>query len=289
MLKKNRKEITEGLRERISKGKLLVGMGTGISTAAKLCDKSGVDLLTLYHSGELHRAGRSSLSGLLSSDDANAIVQELGDEILPGIKKTPLLAGVCGTDPFRVMEMFLGQLKEQGFNGVQNFPTVGVVDGRFRANLEETNMGYRMEVDMIRQAHELDLFTCPYVFDPEQGEAMTEAGADLLVIHLGLVTKLAMKNGTAPTLEDCCGKIRNILEKSRAVRQDVMAICYGKQIMDPEDAAYLLRKIPQVSGFFSIFPAKREDSERSMAARVKEYKGLDKVKSLALRKMGAHK
>ena len=198
MLKKNRKEITEGLRERISKGKLLVGMGTGISTAAKLCDKSGVDLLTLYHSGELHRAGRSSLSGLLSYDDANAIVQELGDEILPGIKKTPLLTGVCGTDPFRVMEMFLGQLKEQGFNGVQNFPTVGVVDGRFRANLEETNMGYRMEVDMIRQAHELDLFTCPYVFDPEQGEAMTEAGADLLVIHLGLVTKLAMKNGTAP-------------------------------------------------------------------------------------------
>ena len=287
MLRRSPKEIVDGFRDRLAKGKILVGMGTGMDAMAKHCDRSGVDLLVLYHTGRLHAAGRSALSGLLSYDDANTIIQELGDEVLPGIKKTPLLAGVCGTDPFRTMGMFLGQLKEQGFNGVQNFPTVGVVDGKFRANLEETNMSYRLEIEMIRKAHEMGLFACPYVFDEEQGEAMAEAGADVLVIHMGLATEASMKNGRGLTLEDCCGKIRGILERSKTARPDVMTLCYGRQVVDPEDAAKVIRNVPQLDGFFCIFPAKKDDSERGMAARVKGYKALDKVKALAGRRRGA--
>lgn len=279
MLRKSRKKILEEFRRRISEGKILVGIGTGMDDIAKRCDKLGVDLLVLYHTGRLHMAGRSSVSGILSYDDANTIVREMGEEILPSIKKTPLLAGVCGTDPFRIMRDFLGDLKEQGFFGVQNFPSVGVVDGKFRANLEDTNMGYQMEVDMIRTAHEMDLFTCAYVFDAEQAEAMTQAGADALIIHLGLVTKASMRNGTALTIEDCCRKTRVILDKSKAVRQNIMVFCYGRQIADPEDAAHLLRDVPELDGLFSVFPVKPDESERNLTARIRGYKSLDHVKS----------
>ena len=178
MLRKTRSEIMADFRAQVSQGKILVGVGAGTGITAKCSEKADVDMLIIYNSGRFRMAGRGSLSGLLAYGDANAIVQEMGQEVLPIVKKTPVLAGVCGTDPFRVMDIFLKQLKDQGFNGVQNFPTVGLIDGKFRANLEETGMGYGLEVDMIREAHNLDMLTCPYVFDPEQAKAMAQAGAD---------------------------------------------------------------------------------------------------------------
>ena len=177
MLRKTRSEIMADFRAQVSQGKILVGVGAGTGITAKCSEKADVDMLIIYNSGRFRMAGRGSLSGLLAYGDANAIVQEMGQEVLPIVKKTPVLAGVCGTDPFRVMDIFLKQLKDQGFNGVQNFPTVGLIDGKFRANLEETGMGYGLEVDMIREAHNLDMLTCPYVFDPEQAKAMAQAGA----------------------------------------------------------------------------------------------------------------
>ena len=211
MLRKTRSEIMADFRAQTNQGKILVGVGAGTGITAKCSEKADVDMLIIYNSGRFRMAGRGSLSGLLAYGDANAIVQEMGQEVLPIVKKTPVLAGVCGTDPFRVMDIFLKQLKEQGFNGVQNFPTVGLIDGKFRANLEETGMGYGLEVDMIREAHNLDMLTCPYVFDPEQAKAMAQAGADILVAHMGLTTKGSIGAETAVTLDDCCVKIREII------------------------------------------------------------------------------
>ena len=188
MNRMTRSEIMEKFHREVEEGRILVGVGAGTGITAKCSEKGGADMLIIYNSGRFRMAGRGSLSGLLAYGDANKIVQEMGAEVLPVVKNTPVLAGVCGTDPFRVMDLFLKQLKDQGFNGVQNFPTVGLIDGKFRANLEETGMGYGLEVDMIREAHKLDMLTCPYVFDPEQAKAMAEAGADILVAHMGLTT-----------------------------------------------------------------------------------------------------
>lgn len=283
MLRKNRQEILEGFREQLHKGKMLVGMGTGMEQAARHADKSGADFLAFYHTGRLQAAGRSLLAGILSYDDANTCIQAAGDEVLPTIRKTPAFAGVCGTDPFCKMDMFLGKLKEQGFNGVQNFPTVGIVDGRFRTNLEGTGMGYQLEVDMIREAHELDLFTCPFVFDAEQGEAMALAGADMLVVHFGLVTKGAMARGEVPDLDACCAKLRQIMEKSRAVRRNIPVICYGTQVSSPEGAMQVMQQVPSLAGFFTLFPAKAEEAERGLTTRIKEYRAVEKVKRAAQR------
>jgi len=233
-------------------------------------------MLIIYNSGRFRMAGRGSLSGLLSYGDANAIVTEMGQEVLPIVKKTPVLAGVCGTDPFRVMEIFLKQLKEQGFNGVQNFPTVGLIDGKFRANLEETGMGYCLEVDMIREAHKLDMLTCPYVFDPEQAKAMAEAGADILVAHMGLTTKGSIGAETAVTLDDCCEKIRAIIKAGREVRPDIMVICHGGPIADPEDAAYVIQHVPEIDGFFGASSIERLASERGMTAQAAAFKAISK-------------
>ena len=226
MLRKSRQEILQDFKNQVKEGKILVGVGAGTGITAKCSEKADVDMLIIYNSGRFRMAGRGSLSGLLSYGDANQIVQEMGREVLPIVKKTPVLAGVCGTDPFRVMDLFLADLKAQGFNGVQNFPTVGLIDGKFRANLEETGMGYGLEVDMIRMAHELDMLTCPYVFDPEQAKAMAEAGADILVAHMGLTTKGSIGAETAVTLDDCCEKIRAIIKAGRSVRSDIMVICH---------------------------------------------------------------
>ncbi len=287
MLRKNRREIVDGLRENLAKGKILTGLGTGMDEIVRRLDRANVDFAVLYHTGRLQQAGRNLMSGLLSYDDANSLMQVKGEDVLPAVKKTPLLAGVCGTDPFRKMDMFLGQLKEQGFNGVQNFPTMGIIDGRFRANLEGTDLGYRLEVDMIREAHELDLFTCPFVFDVEQGRAMTEAGADVLVIHLGIVTKAMLNAGNVPPLADCCALAEQIMQESKDIRSDVITLVCGQRMAASEDAAYILEHVPQLDGFFSFYPLKGEDTERSLQARVRSYKVLDKMKSFMARKQEA--
>lgn len=276
MLRKTRSEILEQFRKEVANGKILVGVGAGTGITAKCSEKADVDMLIIYNSGRFRMAGRGSLSGLLSYGDANQIVQEMGQEVLPIVKKTPVLAGVCGTDPFRVMDIFLKQLKDQGFNGVQNFPTVGLIDGKFRANLEETGMGYGLEVDMIREAHNLDMLTCPYVFDPDQAKAMAAAGADILVAHMGLTTKGSIGAETAVTLDDCVDKIREIIKAGREVNPNIMVICHGGPIADPEDAAYVIEKVPEIDGFFGASSIERLASERGMTAQAAAFKAIHK-------------
>ena len=276
MLRKSRQEILQDFKKQVKEGKILVGVGAGTGITAKCSEKADVDMLIIYNSGRFRMAGRGSLSGLLSYGDANQIVQEMGREVLPIVKKTPVLAGVCGTDPFRVMDLFLADLKAQGFNGVQNFPTVGLIDGKFRANLEETGMGYDLEVDMIRMAHELDMLTCPYVFDPEQAKAMAEAGADILVAHMGLTTQGSIGAETAVTLDDCCDKIRAIIAAGRSVRSDIMVICHGGPIADPEDAAYVIEHVPEIDGFFGASSIERLASERGMTKQAAAFKAIRK-------------
>lgn len=276
MYKKTRSEIIEEFKNEVKNGKILVGVGAGTGITAKCSEAADVDMLIIYNSGRFRMAGRGSLSGLLAYGDANKIVQEMGQEVLTVVKKTPVLAGVCGTDPFRDHEVFLKQLKEQGFNGVQNFPTVGLIDGKFRANLEETGMGYGLEVDMIRKAHELDMLTCPYVFDPDQAKAMAEAGADILVAHMGLTTKGSIGAETALTLDDCCDKIREIIDAGRKVNPEIMVICHGGPIADPEDAAYVMKKVPEIDGFFGASSIERLASERGMTAQAAAFKAIEK-------------
>ena len=276
MLNKTRQEILKDFDNQVKAGKILVGVGAGTGITAKCSEQADVDMLIIYNSGRFRMAGRGSLSGLLSYGDANKIVQEMGQEVLPIVKKTPVLAGVCGTDPFRVMDIFLKQLKEQGFNGVQNFPTVGLIDGKFRANLEETGMGYDLEVDMIRKAHELDMVTCPYVFDEKQAAAMAEAGADILVAHMGLTTKGSIGAETALTLDDCCDRIRKIIAAGRKVNPEIKVICHGGPIADPEDAAYVIKNVPEIDGFFGASSIERLASEHGMTKQAAAFKAITK-------------
>lgn len=276
MLNKTRQEILKDFDNQVKAGKILVGVGAGTGITAKCSEQADVDMLIIYNSGRFRMAGRGSLSGLLSYGDANKIVQEMGQEVLPIVKKTPVLAGVCGTDPFRVMDIFLKQLKEQGFNGVQNFPTVGLIDGKFRANLEETGMGYDLEVDMIRKEHKLDMVTCPYVFDEKQAAAMAEAGADILVAHMGLTTKGSIGAETALTLDDCCDRIRKIIAAGRKVNSEIKVICHGGPIADPEDAAYVIKNVPEIDGFFGASSIERLASERGMTKQAATFKAITK-------------
>lgn len=276
MLYKSREEILQDFRAQIAAGKILVGVGAGTGITAKCSEKADVDMLIIYNSGRFRMAGRGSLSGLLAYGDANKIVVEMGYEVLPVVRKTPVLAGVCGTDPFRVMDIYLKELKAQGFNGVQNFPTVGLIDGVFRQNLEETGMGYGLEVDMIRKAHELDLVTCPYVFDAQQAAAMAEAGADCLVAHMGLTTKGSIGAETAKSLDDCVVLIREIIAAGRRVNPDIMVICHGGPIADPQDAAYVIGKVPEIDGFFGASSIERLASERGMTAQAAAFKAIRK-------------
>lgn len=274
MNRQSRSEILEQFRKEVAAGKILVGVGAGTGITAKSSEAGGADMLIIYNSGRYRMAGRGSLAGLLSYGDANAIVVEMGAEVLPVVKHTPVLAGVCGTDPFRVMDIYLKQLKDMGFNGVQNFPTVGLIDGVFRQNLEETGMGYGLEVEMIRLAHELDMLTCPYVFDPEQAKAMAEAGADILVAHMGLTTKGTIGAKTALTLDDCIVKIKDIIAAGRAVRPDIMVICHGGPIAEPDDAAYIIKNIPKIDGFFGASSIERFAAERGIKAQAAAFKAI---------------
>ena len=271
-----RSEIIAKFKEEVKNGKILVGVGAGTGITAKSSEAGGADMLIIYNSGRYRMAGRGSRAGLLSYGDANQIVVEMGAEVLPVVKHTPVLAGVCGTDPFRVMDVYLRQLKAQGFNGVQNFPTVGLIDGVFRQNLEETGMGYGLEVEMIRKAHELDMLTCPYVFDPEQAKAMAEAGADILVAHMGLTTKGTIGAKTALTLDDCVDKIKAIIAAGRSVRPDIMVICHGGPIAEPDDAAYIIHKIPEIDGFFGASSIERFAAERGIKAQAAAFKAITK-------------
>ena len=276
MNQQTRAEIVKMYKEQRAKGDILVGVGAGTGITAKSSERGGADMLIIYNSGRYRMAGRGSLAGLLSYGDANQIVVEMASEVLPVVKDTPVLAGVCGTDPFRVMDVFLKELKDMGFSGVQNFPTVGLIDGVFRQNLEETDLGYDLEVEMIRKAHELDLLTTPYVFDPDQARKMAEAGADILVAHMGLTTKGTIGAKTALTLDDCVVKVRDIMEAGREVNPDIMVICHGGPIAEPEDAKYVIDRIDGIDGFFGASSIERFAAEKGITAQTEAFKEIKK-------------
>ena len=276
MNQQTRAEIVKMYKEQRAKGDILVGVGAGTGITAKSSERGGADMLIIYNSGRYRMAGRGSLAGLLSYGDANQIVVEMASVVLPVVKDTPVLAGVCGTDPFRVMDVFLKELKDMGFSGVQNFPTVGLIDGVFRQNLEETDMGYDLEVEMIRKAHELDLLTTPYVFDPDQARKMAEAGADILVAHMGLTTKGTIGAKTASTLDDCVVKVRDIMEAGREVNPDIMVICHGGPIAEPEDAKYVIDRIDGIDGFFGASSIERFAAEKGITAQTEAFKEIKK-------------
>lgn len=271
-----RSAILTKLKAEISNGKIILGAGAGTGISAKSGEAGGVDLIIIYNSGRYRMAGRGSLAGLLSYGDANQIVVEMGSEVLPVVKHTPVLAGVCGTDPFRLMDVFLKQLKDSGFSGVQNFPTVGLIDGVFRANLEETGMGYDLEVEMIRQAHELDLLTTPYVFDEEQAVKMAKAGADILVAHMGLTTKGTIGAKTALTLDDCVKKVQAICDAGKSVNPDILVICHGGPIAEPADAQYVLSKTTGVAGFFGASSIERFATEVGIKQQAEAFKNINR-------------
>ncbi|SFL35432.1 phosphoenolpyruvate hydrolase family protein [Pelosinus propionicus] len=270
-----RSEVLAKLKAEVAKGKIILGAGAGTGISAKSGEAGGVDLIIIYNSGRYRMAGRGSLAGLLSYGDANQIVVDMGAEVLPVVKHTPVLAGVCGTDPFRLMDVFLKQLKNSGFVGVQNFPTVGLIDGVFRANLEETGMGYDLEVDMIKQAHELDLLTTPYVFDEEQAVKMAKAGADILVAHMGLTTKGTIGAKTALTLDDCVKKVQAICDAGKSINPNILVICHGGPIAEPEDAQYVISRTKGVAGFFGASSIERFATEVGIKQQAEAFKNIN--------------
>jgi len=269
-----RDEILERLRSEVAKGRPIIGCGAGTGISAKAAELGGADLIIIYNSGRYRMAGRGSLAGLLPYGDANAIVMEMAREVLPVVEKTPVLAGVCGTDPFRLMRSFLNEVKEAGFDGVQNFPTVGLFDGKFRINLEETGMGFALEVEMIRMAHGIDLLTCPYVFDEEQAKQMVEAGADIVVAHMGLTTKGTIGAKTAISLEEAAERVQAICDAAHAVNPKVLVLCHGGPISEPEDFLFILKKTRGVVGFFGASSIERIPTERAIKAQVEAFKDL---------------
>ncbi|MBV9280176.1 MAG: phosphoenolpyruvate hydrolase family protein [Chloroflexi bacterium] len=270
----NRAEALQGLRETVASGGVVIGAGAGTGLSAKCAEAGGTDLIVIYNSGRYRMAGRGSLAGLLPYGDANAIVLEMANEVLPVVKRTPVLAGVCGTDPFRVMPHFLRQIKDLGFAGVQNFPTVGLFDGTFRANLEETGMGFGLEVEMIRQAHEMDLLTTPYVFNPVEARAMARAGADVLVPHMGLTTKGSIGAHTALTLDESAERIQAMHDAASEVNPDIMVLCHGGPIAEPEDAAYVLQRTRGVVGFFGASSMERLPTEIAITENMRRFKSI---------------
>jgi predicted TIM-barrel enzyme len=273
----SRASILKRFREKIAAGKAIVGGGAGTGISAKCEEAAGIDLIVIYNSGRYRMAGRGSLAGLLAYGNANQIVKELAPEVLTAVKKTPVLAGVNGTDPFLIRDLFLQELKALGFAGIQNFPTVGLIDGQFRANLEETGMSFQLEIDCIRAAHELDLLTTPYAFDPEQSRLLTEAGADVIVAHMGLTTSGTIGAKTAKTLDDSVREVAAIAESAKKVRSDVIVLCHGGPIAMPEDARYVLERCP-IEGFYGASSMERLPTEQAITAQVKAFTGLKIVK-----------
>jgi predicted TIM-barrel enzyme len=269
-----RRQILERLRQIIASERPIIGGGAGTGISAKFEEAGGVDLIVIYNSGRYRMAGRGSLSGLMPYGDANAIVMEMASEVLTVIKSTPVLAGVCGTDPFRQMPLFLKQVEAAGFSGIQNFPTVGLIDGLFRQNLEETGMGYGLEVDMIRLAREMDLFTTPYCFNPDEAMAMAQAGADVIVAHLGLTTKGSIGATTAITLEQAPEKVQEIADAAKRANKDVIVLCHGGPISEPEDAEYVLQRTVGVHGFYGASSMERLPVEKAITETMRAYKAI---------------
>jgi predicted TIM-barrel enzyme len=266
-----RQTILERLRSKIASGRPIIGGGAGTGISAKLAEAGGVDLLVIYNSGRFRMGGRGSLAGLLPYGDANAIVMDMAREVIPVVKRTPVLAGVCGTDPFRRMELFLKDVDRAGFSGIQNFPTVGLIDGTFRQNLEETGMGYGLEVDLVAEARRQNLLTTPYVFDPEQAKDMAAAGADILIPHMGLTTKGLIGAETALTLAEAARRVQAMHDAARTVSTDVMVLCHGGPIAEPADAQYILDHTEGIVGFYGASSMERLPVEPAITNRVREF------------------
>ncbi|MCA9012215.1 MAG: phosphoenolpyruvate hydrolase family protein [Planctomycetaceae bacterium] len=269
----SRESILSRFRQKIEKGIPIIGGGAGTGISAKCEEAGGIDLIVIYNSGRYRMAGRGSLAGLMPFGNANEIVKEMAHEVLTAVKHTPVLAGVCGVDPFMLRDHFLKELIALGFAGIQNFPTVGLIDGTFRANLEETGMGYGLEVDCVAAAHNMGLLTTPYVFDEDQAVEMTKAGADILVAHMGLTTGGAIGAETSTTLDDCVGRVTSIAEAGRAVRPDVIVLCHGGPISMPADAQYMLDRC-DIHGFYGASSMERLPAETAITGQVKDFTNL---------------
>ncbi|PKH25020.1 hypothetical protein CIG19_06465 [Enterobacterales bacterium CwR94] len=270
----SRQELLSRFRAIIARGEPIIGGGAGTGLSAKCEEAGGIDLIVIYNSGRYRMAGRGSLAGLLAYGNANEIVMEMAHEVLPVVKNTPVLAGVNGTDPFCLFDSFLDELKAKGFSGVQNFPTVGLIDGNFRANLEETGMGYALEVDMIALAHQKGMLTTPYVFSAEDAEAMTKAGADIIVPHMGLTTGGNIGADTALKLADCVPLINAWAAAAKRVREDVIVLCHGGPISAPEDAEYILANCPLCDGFYGASSMERLPTEVALTATTQAFKNI---------------
>ena len=259
---------------RVAAGEPIIGGGAGTGLSAKLEEAGGIDLIVIYNSGRFRMAGRGSLAGLMPYGDANAIVMEMAGEVLPAAQNTPVLAGVCGTDPFRLMTVFLKQVQAAGFSGVQNFPTVGLFDGTIRTGLEETGMGYGLEVDMIGLAHEMDLLTTPYCFNPDEAIAMAKAGADILIPHMGLTTKGLIGASTALTLEQAAGRVQEMADAARAANPEILVLCHGGPIADPDDAQFILDHTEGIVGFYGASSMERLPVEPAITQRIRDFREL---------------
>lgn len=269
-----RQEILDRLRDKVARGRPIVGGGAGTGISAKMSEAGGIDLLVIYNSGRFRMGGRGSLSGMMPYGDANAIVMDMAREVLPVVTRTPVLAGVCGTDPFRVMKLFLKQVDDAGFSGVQNFPTVGLIDGKFRQNLEETDMGFGLEVDMIRTAHEMGLLTTPYCFNPDEATTMARAGADILIPHMGLTTKGTIGAGTALSLADCVPLVQAMHDAAKRINPEVLVLCHGGPIAEPDDAKYILEHTQGIVGFYGASSMERLPVEPAIRDRVRDFTNL---------------
>ena len=269
-----RDEALARLRAQVAAGRAVIGAGAGTGLSAKCAEAGGADLIIIYNSGRYRMAGRGSLAGLMPYGDANAIVVDMAREVLPVVKETPVLAGVCGTDPFRLMDVFLDELKRLGFSGVQNFPTVGLFDGTFRRNLEETGMGFGLEVEMIRLAREQDLLTAPYAFTVDEAVALAEAGADVLVPHMGLTTGGTIGAETARTLADCVPLIQAMHDAAKTVNPDILVLCHGGPIAEPADAAYVIEHADGIVGFFGASSMERLPTETAMTENMRRFKAI---------------
>jgi len=267
-----RDECLKRLRAQVAAGKPIIGGGAGTGISAKCAEAGGIDLIIIYNSGRFRMAGRGSLSGMMPYGDANQIVMDMAREVLPVARNTPVLAGVCGTDPFRIMELFLREVQAAGFSGVQNFPTVGLIDGTMRQGLEETGMGYGLEVDMIRTAHQLGLLTCPYAFNEDEAAAMAKAGADVLIPHMGLTTKGTIGATTAMTLDQAAKRVQALADAAKEVRPDILVLCHGGPISEPEDAEYILKHTTGIVGFFGASSIERLPTEIAITECVKRFK-----------------
>jgi len=267
----SRDEILARLRAKVAAGKPIVGGGAGTGISAKMSEAGGIDLLVIYNSGRFRMGGRGSLSGMMPYGDANAIVMEMAREVIPVVKHTPVLAGVCGTDPFRIMRLFLREVDAAGFSGIQNFPTVGLIDGTFRQGLEETEMGYGLEVDLIRTAHEMGMLTTPYCFNEEEAAAMARAGADILIPHMGLTTKGTIGAATALTLEQSAPRVQAMHDAAKRVKRDILVLCHGGPIDEPADAQYILDHTEGIVGFYGASSMERLPVEPAIRDRVQEF------------------